>query len=146
MHKIFTVLFLLCAVSLYGQELPNAPSATPQPKAAVVNSHTSYFAGRRWTDPPLRSNHEILHSKSFRLLQIGIWSSAGTDIARNWDGQHLHNQPHGGELLVDALLPTAVNSFMIWGAYKYIWAPIGLGTGAYAIFVHTRSTINGKYN
>jgi len=135
--------------------LPDAPSATPTslppssapPRAYATilpQQHTSFFAGRSYTDPPLRSNREILHSKSYRWLNLAIWGSVGANLARNWNN-YRHDQPHGGELLVDALLPAAVNSAMVFGSYKYIWAPIGVGTAGYGIFVNTRSAINGVY-
>jgi hypothetical protein len=136
--------------------IPDAPSAitavaTPNPYATML-SHatvlsprpTSFFAGRSYTDPPLRTNREIVRSKSYRWLNLAIWGSVGADLARNWNN-YRHDQPHGGELLIDALVPAAVNSAMVFGSYKYIWAPLGVGTAGYGIFVNTRSAINGVY-
>lgn len=159
--RIIFVTLLLTAFA-FGQQLPDAPSSvvdnTMVGMVCVCNTennwhvieaqpeHTSFLKGRRWTEPPLRTNQEILHSKSFRLLQLGIWASVGADLARNWNNKTNPTQPHGGELLVDALLPAAVNTAMVWGSYKYIWAPIGAGTGIYGIFIHTRSAIDGVYH
>lgn len=156
-------LILAGAVSCLGQgtaaklvAIPDAPSATP-PNAPRPNftpgpyekvlprqRPTSFFAGRSYTDPPLRTNREILHSKSYQWLNFAIWGSVGANLARNWNN-YRHDQPHGGELLVDAILPAAVNSAMVFGSYKYIWAPIGVGTAGYGIFVNTRSAISGVY-
>lgn len=115
------------------------------PIVILPPQHTSFFAGRRWTDPPLRTNSEILHSKSFRLLTLGLAGSCAANLIRNWDGAHKRNQPHGGELLLDDLLPMGVNLAGTFAAYKYIWAPIGVGTAGYGIFINTRSAIDGNY-
>jgi len=130
--------------------IPDAPSAisavaAPSPYVTALSLRpTSFFAGRSYTDPPIRTNREIFRSKSYRWLNLAIWGSVGANLARNWNN-YRHDQPHGGELLIDALVPAAVNSAMVFGTYKYIWAPLGVGTAGYGIFVSTRSAINGVY-
>jgi hypothetical protein len=114
-------------------------------KVIIQPKHTSFWAGRRYTDPPIRTNSEILHSKHFRIFTLGIVASCTANLIRNWDGAHKYNQPHGGELLLDDLLPATVNVAMLFGSSKYIWAPIGVGTASYGIIVNTRSAINGVY-
>jgi hypothetical protein len=113
------------------------------PIVVIPPKHTSFWEGSKYPEA-IRSNHEVFHSKSFIALNVGIWASVGANLARNW-GNYKHDQPHGGELLLDDMLPAAVNSAMVWGSYRFIWAPIGVGTAGYGIYRNTESTISGVY-
>lgn len=124
-----------------------AVEVTKCPRWKVIDGcPVSFLATRHAYDPHLRSNSEVLHSKTFILGTILMLASTSANLTHNWDSAHKHNQPHGGELLVDNLVPLGIT----WGGafmlYKEVWAPTGLGIMGYAIIINAQSAATGVYH
>jgi hypothetical protein len=129
--RLLLAVFSLFSLS-FAQELPDAP--LPQkPK---------FFTTWKADKDEIRTNREVLHSPSFLISNGLMWGVVFADIRVN---RHNPNNPNGGELYVDAMVPAAFATGAAYIADRFLWRPLGLGFTGIVTFKHLRGAITGVY-
>jgi hypothetical protein len=161
------VLLLILAGTAYAQELPDAPQPQTKCQQTVIDEnndiaykeifcdsipewrelpkaqkHVSYFATRHYEDPPLRTNSETFHSKSFIIPEITMYGTVTADVIVN---RNSPTAPKGIDLFVDAYVPALTASGFDYVMHRYIFAPTGNGIVGYVIYKHARGLKTGIY-
>lgn len=120
----------------------------PCEKEIEVVTHTPFFKFRRYWQPPLRTNREILTSKTFLLLHGVALASVVADVEVTHQGLAHHkclegnstlpSRPSRGRLYRDdlGLLGGAVLTSFVFD--KYFWRPLWLPLPAAITFVHVQ--------
>lgn len=143
--KIFSFLaFLVLSLVSLGQELPNAPSQVAP--TIVIKPATFFTFGRFDADRPLRTNRQVLLSKTFLISHSIELIATVYDVEMTHQGLAHHkcveaNQtfgPHPGrsELYKDNLLVFGATSAFDFIFDKYVWRPFSLVSPTYASYVH----------
>lgn len=142
---LFVVFVLLSRVE--GQETPSAPEVALAPaqqtqwhylgEAPFASKAPGFFTVGRWDAPrPLRTARQTLASKSFLLLELGMYGAALADVNVNRNHRQNPPTPAHGELYIDAFAPLPVITFLHYLSDRYICRAIGVGAVGYVIGRH----------
>ena len=107
-----------------------------------------FFAARRWTDPPLRTNREILRDKTFMASEASFLGATIADSEATHQGVAHHRcreanpnldaHPSRGSLYAFNMIPFAAVSTLNFVSMKYFWKPTALGPNAYGTIIHLK--------
>ena len=149
---ILAVWMVMAALSMWGQDspVPDAPSAlwhrgqvwkidyrvtNSAGQVEPVRVRAKFLAARQWSDPPLRSNREILTSKSFVVPHLTYAITAVIDI-RTTHGAREHYS--------DSLIPWAGVTTMDFLFDKYVFRPVSFLGPFVGIQHHIRDAREGS--
>jgi hypothetical protein len=95
----------------------------------------SFWAVRKWNDPPLRTNGQMLRSPVFWL---GATASFGASV---WDVRRSHGAGGYG----DALGPWAGVTALDFVLGKYVWRPFSVFGAGWITWKHGYGAVTRKY-
>lgn len=106
-------------------------------EAPFASKAPGFFTVGRWDAPrPLRTARQTLTSKSFLLLELGMYGAALADVNVNRNHRQNPPTPAHGELYIDAFAPLPVITFLHYLSDRYICRAIGVGAVGYVIGRH----------
>lgn len=107
------------------EQLPHDPSKWRIVKPIVAPK--GFWTVGRWdAAKPLRTNKEVLTSKSFILLELAMWGTTFASVQVNRNHRQDPPVPHHGELYIDAFVPAGVMSALHFVGDKYICRCVGV--------------------
>jgi hypothetical protein len=146
------------------QSLPDSPSATQSTQstqsavqhrsgwhaiaagARKVIAPPGYWTMGRWDAPhPLRTNHEVLTSKEFLLLELGNWGSTFALVQTTRNEKQLTPVPKHFELYLDAYVSTVAVTGFHFILEKYVCRCVAVPLVAGATTFRTYEAVKGYY-